>query len=80
MMKHETVAGTSARQKIEILDRMQRQWVASVLVNDEISTDEELVEFFKREGCSEALSKKIVAQRSEALNYPIDFIFKQESI
>lgn len=42
----------------------QRRWIAAVLANDEISTDESLVEYFRENGLTEARAREAVAQRS----------------
>jgi hypothetical protein len=49
------------------LTATQRRWIAATLSNDEASTDDELVEYFKENGLTEAQAKAAVKQRSEHL-------------
>ena len=43
------------------------EWIKDVLTNDEVSTDEELVELFKRNGVPEKEARQWVAQRNNYL-------------
>lgn len=49
------------------------EWVENILVNDESSSDKELVELFTSEGITQHNALAFVAQRDKALT---DFKFK----
>lgn len=50
------------------MDRITRKWVDAVLANDEVSSDEELVQYFMVEGTmTEANARAAVALRSEKM-------------
>lgn len=52
-------------------------WIGSVLVNDEDSTDEQMIEYFRTEGpMPKKEARCYVGQRSKALKNPLDFNLK----
>lgn len=56
-------------------------WISQVLVNDEASTDEELVKLFHEEGKLEHESiAAIMRQRDEALRNPLTFVLNLDGI
>jgi hypothetical protein len=44
------------------------KWVNAVLHNDEASTDEELIEYFRKGGLTQREAQKAVSQRSKCLS------------
>jgi len=48
------------------------RWIEGVLSNDEVSTDEELLEYFQGNGLSAQQARDVVAHRSTYLN---DIVF-----
>lgn len=52
------------------------RWVNAILHNDESSTDEELIEHFRKGGLTQQEAQKAVSQRNECLKdifYEVEF-------
>lgn len=56
--------------------RQTFMWVESTLVNDEISTDEEMYDYFTKNGINQSEAKFYISQRDEALLNPLGFKLK----
>ncbi|HEY0087406.1 MAG TPA: hypothetical protein VGB37_01105 [Candidatus Lokiarchaeia archaeon] len=56
------------------LKQIDIKFINSILLNDEVSTDKELIKHFIKElGVNKELSKEVVSHRDEALLNPFDF-------
>jgi hypothetical protein len=65
--------------KVKILNEIysKREWITSVLVNDENASDEEMLQYFIENGLSQAEAEKVMAQRNDALKDPLHFELKE---
>jgi hypothetical protein len=54
---------------------INKEWIKSILVNDEYSTDNELIDYFVQNGLDECTAQEIIKQRDRAicsLNFELD--------
>lgn len=67
---------------IGLADNLRRmQWIEATLLNDETATDEEMTEYFMKEGqCSKEEAEFYVAQRNNALKAPLEFRLKPYNV
>jgi hypothetical protein len=60
-----------------LTEKSKRDWITSVLVNDENASDEEMLQYFIENGLSQAEAVKVMAQRNAALKDPLHFELKE---